>query len=64
MDEHRIFEGDAMKVGDLVRCKKMASDIGIVMRLPNPTVAKVRYLNKGNHWTPREMLEVVNESKN
>ena len=51
-----------MKVGDLVRCKKMASDIGIIMRLPNPTVAKVRYLNKGNHWTPREMLEVVSES--
>ena len=54
-----------MKVGDLVRCKTIPTDVGVVLREQGGTCLNVQVLYTDNrkHWTPVEMLEVISESR-
>ena len=54
-----------MKVGDLVRCTTIASDVGIVLKTSGPRSIDVQvlYFPNRKYWTPASMLEVIGESR-
>jgi hypothetical protein len=64
MDEHRIFEGDAMKVGDLVMLNN--KHLAIVISRDMPTRTMIKWLEDGvvedaNNYILG--LEVISESR-
>jgi len=76
MGEHRILEGNAMKVGDLVAFKLEVRDrsrhnvrhrnplgLGVIVK-PDPTDSMflVRW-GQSKGWHTPESLEVINESR-
>jgi hypothetical protein len=54
-----------MKVGDLVGCKMVSTDIGVVLKEQGGRCLNVQVLYAGNrkHWTPVKMLEVLSEGR-
>ena len=56
-----------MKAGDLVRCRMVETDVGIVLKSEKDggryMNVQVLYVGNRKHWTPVKMLEVISESR-